>query len=50
VVGGVWTAVRHPILTLVIVIALIAVILWTLPRLYRLFRRQIQRLKEAVRP
>jgi hypothetical protein len=50
VVGGVWTAVRHPILTLVIVIVLIAVILWTLPRLYRLFRRQIQRLKEAVRP
>ncbi len=32
------------------VIVLIGVILWSLPRLYQLFRRQLQRLKEAVRP
>lgn len=50
VVGGVWTAVRHPVITLVVVIILVAVILWTLPKLFRLFRRQIQRLKEAIRP
>ena len=50
VVGGVWSAIRHPVLTLIIVIVLIAMILWTLPKLLRLFRRQIGRLKEAVRP
>lgn len=49
VVGGVWTAIRHPFITLVVVILLIAIILWTLPKLVRLFRRQIQRLKEAIR-
>lgn len=49
VVGGVWTAIRHPILTLVLVIILLAIIIWTLPKLIRLFRRQFVRLKEAFR-
>jgi hypothetical protein len=49
VVGGVWTAIRHPILTLVLVILLLAIIIWTLPKLIRLFRRQFARLKEALR-
>lgn len=49
VVGGVWTAIRHPILTLVLVILLLAIIIWTLPKLIRLFRRQFGRLKEALR-
>ena len=49
VVGGVWTAIRHPILTLVLVILLLAIIVWTLPKLIRLFRRQFARLKEAIR-
>jgi hypothetical protein len=49
VVGGVWAAITHPIVTLVLVILLLAIIIWTLPKLIRLFRRQFTRLKEAVR-
>ena len=49
VVGGVWAAITHPVVTLVIVILLLAIIIWTLPKLIRLFRRQFNRLKEAVR-
>ena len=49
VVGGVWAAITHPIITLVLVILLLAIIIWTLPKLIRLFRRQFTRLKEAVR-
>jgi hypothetical protein len=43
VLGGVWLALEHPVLTLVIVLAAVGLIVWLVPRLFRLVRRQAQR-------
>ena len=39
-VSGVWLALAHPLVTLGIVILCVAVILWLVPKLFRLFRRK----------
>ena len=39
VVTGVWLAITHPVTALVIVLILVAIILWFIPKLVRLIRR-----------
>jgi hypothetical protein len=45
VVTGVWLAFAHPAIALVIVLALVAVIAWCIPKLFRLFRRSADTLR-----
>lgn len=39
VVTGVWLAISHPVVALVLVLLLVAIILWSIPKLIRLVRR-----------
>jgi hypothetical protein len=48
VAGGVWLAFTHPVTTLVVVIVLLAIIAWLLPKIVRLFRRNADRLRSVV--
>jgi len=45
VVAGVWLAFAHPAIALVIVLLLVAIIAWTIPKLYRMFRRSAETLR-----
>ena len=45
VLAGVWLAIRHPVITLVIVLVLVAIIAWCIPKLLRLFRRSAETLR-----
>ena len=46
VVGGVWLALTHPLIALVIVVVLVAIIIWCIPKLVRLLRRSGQTLRD----
>lgn len=39
VVAGIWLAFAHPVVALVIVLVLVAIIAWSIPKLFRMFRR-----------
>ena len=45
VVAGVWLALAHPVIALVIVLVLVAIIAWCIPKLVRLFRRSAEELR-----
>ncbi len=45
VVAGAWFAFNHPIATLIIVLSLVAVIAWLVPKIFRLVRRNFDRIK-----
>ena len=45
VVASVWLALQHPVVALVIVGIVVGLILWLLPKVYRLFKRQAGRLR-----
>jgi hypothetical protein len=47
VVGGVWLALTHPIAMLVVVIVLLAIIAWLLPKIVRLFGRNVGRIRRV---
>ena len=49
VVGGTWLAVTHPVVTLVLVVALLAIIAWLAPKIVRLFRRNVEKLVSFFR-
>jgi hypothetical protein len=49
VVAGAWFIFSHPIATLVIVAGLFALILWTVPKIVRLVRRNLARVKSFGR-
>ncbi|MBL1320094.1 MAG: DUF4126 domain-containing protein [Methylophaga sp.] len=44
VIGGLWTALHHPVLFIVGLIIFIALMIWLLPRLWRLIKRLLQRI------
>lgn len=48
VVGGTWLAFAHPVVSFVLVLIAVAVIIWLIPKLFRLFRRNVARLKAFV--
>ncbi len=50
VVGGTWLATAHPVVALVIVLILVSLILWLVPKLVRLFRWNLARLASMFRP
>jgi hypothetical protein len=41
VLGGVWLALNHPVLTFVLVLLAVALIAWLVPKIFRLVRRQV---------
>ena len=45
VLGSVWLALQHPIVALVIVVVVVGLILWLLPKVYRMFKRQAGRIR-----
>jgi hypothetical protein len=44
VIGGLWTALHHPVLFVIGLIIFIALMIWLLPRLWRLIKRLLQRI------
>jgi hypothetical protein len=44
VVGGLWLILHHPIIALVIVLLMTSLIVWLIPKILRLFRRNLSRL------
>ncbi len=44
VIGGLWTALHHPVLFIIGLILFIALMIWLLPRLWRLIKRLLQRI------
>lgn len=44
VIGGLWTALHHPVLFIIGLIIFIAIMIWLLPRLWRLIKRLLQRI------
>lgn len=49
VVGGIWMVLNHPVIALVIVLLVTGLIVWLMPKLFRLFRRNVGRLANFVR-
>lgn len=49
VAGGVWLAFAHPLVALSVVLIALALIVWLLPKVIRLFRRQAQRIRGLFR-
>jgi hypothetical protein len=45
VVAGVWLVFSHPVIALVIVLVLVAIIAWCIPKLVRLVRRSAEELR-----
>jgi hypothetical protein len=44
VIGGLWTALHYPVLFIIGLIVFIALMIWLLPRLWRLIKRLLQRI------
>lgn len=44
VIGGLWTALNHPLLFIIALIAFIALMIWLLPRLWRLLKALFRRI------
>ena len=45
VLGGVWLALSHPIVALVVVLVAVGLVIWLVPRLFRMLRRQLARVR-----
>jgi len=48
VAGGTWLAFAHPVVSLLAVLVAVAIIIWLIPKLFRLFRRNFARLQAFV--
>ena len=48
VVGGTWLAFAYPVIAFVAVLIAVAVIVWMIPKLYRVFRRNFARLSAML--
>ncbi len=44
VIGGLWTALNHPVLFIIGLIVFIALMIWLLPRIWRLIKRVLRRI------
>ena len=49
VAGGVWLALKHPLVSLLLVTVAVGFTLWLIPKLIRLFRRQATRIRDFAR-
>ncbi len=48
VLGGVWLAISHPIVALVLVLVAAGLVIWLVPKIFRLLRRQLERLRRFL--
>lgn len=48
VAGGVWLALSHPIVALVVVLVAVGLIIWLVPKLFRMLRKQIARVRQVL--
>jgi hypothetical protein len=49
VLGSIWMVFNHPILMLILVVSFMALVVWLVPRLFRLAKRGFQALRERLR-
>jgi len=49
VLGGIWMIFNHPILMLILVLVFLALIVWLVPKLFRLAKRGFQALRNRLR-
>jgi hypothetical protein len=49
VVAGIWLALSHPVVALVLVLLALAAIAWLLPKLFRLIRGSVARIRAGLR-
>jgi len=49
IVGGSWLALTHPVVTLILVLSGVAIIIWLVPRIFRLFKRNFAKMAAFVR-
>ncbi len=49
VFGGIWMIFNHPLLMIILVIAFIAIVVWAVPKLFRLAKRGFQALRARMR-
>lgn len=49
VLGSIWMVFNHPILMLILVVSFMALIVWLLPKLFRLAKRGFQALRDRLR-
>src|SRR5712692_2689524 len=49
VLGGIWMIFNHPILMLILVLVFLALIVWLVPKLFRLAKRGFQALRNPLR-
>lgn len=45
VIGGVWLALSHPVTALVVVLVAVGLVIWLVPKLFRLLRSQMARVR-----
>ncbi len=46
VIGGLWTALNHPVLFLILLVVFIAVVIWLLPKIWGLIKTLVQKIAE----
>lgn len=49
VLGSIWMVFNHPILMLILVVSFMALVVWLVPRLFRLAKRGFQALRDRLR-
>jgi hypothetical protein len=49
VLGSIWLVFNHPILMLILVVSFVALVLWLVPKLFRLAKRGFQALRDRLR-
>jgi hypothetical protein len=49
VLGSIWMVFNHPIVMLILVLGFLAVIIWLVPKLFRMARRGFQALRNRLR-
>ena len=49
VLGGIWLIFAYPLVALAVVVILLAVIIWLMPKIFRLFRRNFARVTSFLR-
>jgi hypothetical protein len=49
VLGGIWMIFNHPLLMLILILSFLALLVWLVPKLFRLAKRGLQALRDRLR-
>jgi Domain of unknown function (DUF4126) len=49
VLGGIWMIFNHPLLMLILILSFLALVVWLIPKLFRLAKRGFQALRDRLR-